>query len=272
MTAPHPQLRWSGLTHPGRYRPNNEDTFLALAFDAEGLRFLGKTGTAERVQQDFLFAVSDGMGGANSGEFASRIAMDRIAQMIPPAFRRPSSTDASQYLTVLENLFKRIHADMVSYGRHYPECAGMGATLSLGWITPDALYLAHVGDSRIYHLPQAGALTQLTVDHTYVGWMRRQGTLTEPEARRHPQRNILQKVLGAGAQFMDPQLTSLSYSAGDRFLLCTDGVNDGMWDHDLALQMAAPDVELLTPALMEEALYRGGEDNLTALVVEIVPR
>ena len=81
------RLRWSGLTDVGRVRPNNEDAFLALNFDGHDVRFLGKTGEASLDTTDFVFAVSDGMGGAKSGEFASRIAVDRITKLLPRSFR-----------------------------------------------------------------------------------------------------------------------------------------------------------------------------------------
>src|SRR5262245_53855909 len=85
--GPSPEIHWSGLTHVGRIRKNNEDAFLALAVDGREVRYLGKTGHASLDACDFVFAVSDGMGGAKSGEFASRIAVDRITRLFPRAFR-----------------------------------------------------------------------------------------------------------------------------------------------------------------------------------------
>ena len=141
-------LHWSGLTHVGRVRKNNEDTFLALTFDGHEVRYLGKTGDASLGGADFVFAVSDGMGGAKSGEFASRIAVDRITKLLPRGFRLSAAGLASGFSDILAELFSSIHHDLSQLGRSYEECAGMGATLSLAWFTPEWMYFAHLGDSR----------------------------------------------------------------------------------------------------------------------------
>ena len=109
----------------------------------------------------------------------------------------------------------------------------MGATLSLCWFKPEWMYFAHIGDSRIYHLPRQGRLTQITHDHTHVGWLRRLGRLNEREARTHPRRNALAQSLGAGNQFVDPHIGAVSFGPGDRFLICSDGLVEGLWDLSL---------------------------------------
>src|SRR5688500_316279 len=111
MTDHPSRLRWSGMTHRGHVRQNNEDAFLALTFDASGLRYLGKVGEAEMNGSDFVFAVSDGMGGANSGEFASRIAVEKITQLLPRAFRLGAEGIAVGHVDILDELFRRIHTE-----------------------------------------------------------------------------------------------------------------------------------------------------------------
>lgn len=148
----------------------------------------------------------------------------------------------------------------------------MGATLSLCWFTPAWLYFGHVGDSRIYHFPREGGLSQLSHDHTHVGWLRRKGTINEREARSHPGRNALNQALGAGNQIVDPQIGALSLRAGDRFLICSDGIVDGLWDRNVEAIMRAD-----APApgagaarqLVDQAVRNSGRDNTTAVVVEI---
>lgn len=274
-TAPAPlALCWSGRTDRGRVRENNEDAFLAMIFNGHEIRYLGKDGQAPLEGGDFLFAVSDGMGGARAGEFASRVTVEKISVLLPRAFRLSAQGFTSDPANVLPDLFNAIHRELIQLGRSYEECRGMGTTLSLCWITPDRTYFCHVGDSRVYYLPAAGGLVQLTHDHTHVGWLRRQGKISEREARSHPGRNALHQALGASNQFVEPQFGAVVHEVGDRFVLCTDGLVDGLWDHHLLDMLNEPDEA--TPSrppalrLVQESLARSGRDNTTAIVVEVL--
>jgi protein phosphatase len=266
-------LRWSALTHVGRFRPNNEDAFLALNFDGHEVHYLGKTGQTATLDADFVFAVSDGMGGAKSGEFASRIAVDRITRLLPRGFRLSAAGLNSGFQDILSELFSAIHSDLLQLGFSYEECAGMGATLSLCWFSPEWVYFGHIGDSRIYYLPVEGGLKQITHDHSYVGTLRRKGEINEREARTHPRRNALQQALGAGNQFIEPQIGAVGYRPGDRFLICSDGLSDGLWDRQLDEIVRAPapasPSSSIAQRLVEESVQSSGRDNTTAVVVEI---
>ncbi len=181
------RLQWSGLTDRGKVRKNNEDSFLGLQFDAQEVRHLGKAGEAATAHADFVFAVSDGMGGARAGEFASRIAVEKITRLLPRAFKQSAAGLNAGIEDVLEELFGQIHAALTVLGESYEECAGMGATLSLGWFTPGWMYFAHIGDSRIYYLPaRGGGLRQLT--HDDIMWAgfsaREKSTSAKPAATR----------------------------------------------------------------------------------------
>lgn len=271
---PTEKLLWHGLTDRGKVRKNNEDSFLCLQFDAQEVRYMGKTGDHHTGQVDFVFAVSDGMGGARAGEFASRIAVEKITKLLPPTFRRSAVGLEAGFSDVLEQLFEEIHRSLSYLGSCYEECAGMGATLTLCWFTPGWMYFGHIGDSRLYYLPaREGGLRQLSHDDTYVGWLQRNGKLNEREARNHPQRNRLQKALGAGNQFVDPQVGAVAYEPGDIFFLCTDGVTEGLYDEQILERLRNPDpIEAAkTPAirLVEAAIERSGRDNTTALVIEV---
>ena len=267
-------LRWSGQTEPGRVRKNNEDSFLTLQFDAREVRFLGKVGEASMSGADFVFAVSDGMGGAMAGEFASRVTVEKITRLLPRAFKQSATGLGGGFSDVLEELFDQIHRALLFLGGSYEECAGMGATLSLCWFAPGWMYYGHIGDSRIYYLPASEAgMRQLTEDDTHVGWLFRKGEINERQARDHPRRNVLQRALGAGHQFVTPQVGAVACEPGDRFLLCTDGLTEGLYDEQLCERLRTPDAAeaALNPAqrLIEASLARGGRDNITALVVEV---
>jgi protein phosphatase len=266
-------ISWSGMTHVGKVRKNNEDAFLAITFDAQTFHYLGKEGKMTLDSGDCVFAVSDGMGGARAGEFASRIAVEKISKLLPKGFRGMAAGMSSGFADLFDELYEETHKAMNYLGQQYEECAGMGATLSLAWFTPDWMFFAHLGDSRIYYLPAEGGLRQLTEDHSHVGWLFRNGKINEREARTHPLRNSVNKALGAGHQFVDPQVGAVGYAPGDLFLLCSDGLIDGLWDRQLLQLLREPEKSeaALPPArrLVEAALERSGRDNITAVVVAV---
>ncbi|MCH7229038.1 PP2C family protein-serine/threonine phosphatase [Haloferula sp. A504] len=265
--APTPlKIRWSGVTDTGRFRKNNEDAFLALTFDAREVHFLGREGDGAMDSSDFVFAVSDGMGGARAGEVASKIATEKITKLLPLSFKLEASRVDSGFAEVLEEIFLETHESLVELGLHYEECRGMGATLSLCWFMPGWMSFGHVGDSRIYYLPKEGPMRQLTDDHNWVGRMFKSGRLNEREARNHPKKNVLEQVLGGQTREVDPQLGRVGCAAGDRFLICSDGLVDGMWDRRID-EMARE--ELSADRLVAYAVAESGRDNTTAMLIEV---
>ena len=268
-------LKWSGCSDTGRLRKNNEDSFLGLQFDAREIFRLGKFGEASLEENDFTFAVCDGMGGAKSGEFASRIAVEKITTLLPRAFKQSASGLNAGFADVLTELFSQIHRALAFIGGSYEECEGMQTTLSLCWFTPGWMYFGHIGDSRIYHLPkQKKTIRQLTYDDTYVGWLFRNGKISEYEARTHPRRNLLQKALGGSNQFFDPQAGAIACGRGDILLLCTDGLIEGLSDNQLVeiLRESQSSKENSNPAqlMVKTSVKNSGRDNTTALVVQVV--
>lgn len=265
-------IRWWGLTDVGRFRKNNEDAFLALTVDGEGVRRLGKYGEAGIQATDFIFAVSDGMGGANAGEFASQIAVDKITRMFPQTFRSAAEGLSVGFQDLLGELFDQIHRELTHMGQAYEELNGMGATLSLCWVRPGWVYFAHVGDSRIYHLPKDGGINQVSHDHTHVGWQQREGKLREIQARSHPGRNALQQAMGGKTQNLSPQFGAIGYEAGDIFMLCSDGLVEGLWDSGMKRLIRNPgpnDSGNPAERLVVEAVRTDGQDNTTAVVFEM---
>jgi protein phosphatase len=271
--SPSERLKWSARTDRGKVRPNNEDSFIGLQFDCMEVHHLGKLGEASTKNSDFAFAVSDGMGGAMAGDYASRIAIEKITTLLPRSFQQSAVGLEAGFADVLTELFDQIHRALTYVGSSYEECSGMETTLSLCWFTPGWMYFGHIGDSRIYYLrAQEAGIKQLSHDDTHIGWLFRHGKINEREARTHPRRNVLQKALGGGNQFVHPQLGSVAYEAGDIFLLCTDGLVEGLHDSHLVeiLRPPEPGGAAANPAhrLVEEALEKHGRDNTTALVIQ----
>jgi PPM family protein phosphatase len=163
----------------------------------------------------------------------------------------------------------QIHRALVYLGNSYEECHGMQTTMSLCWFTPGWMHFGHVGDSRIYHLPKRKKeILQLTEDDTHVGWLFRNGAISEYEARTHPRRNVLQKALGGGNQFVDPQVGAVGYEHGDIFLICSDGLIDGLSDPQL-VELLRTDKNI-AQYLVAASVKNSGRDNTTALVVQAV--
>jgi PPM family protein phosphatase len=235
---------------------------------------LGRFGQTSSRSLDFAFAVSDGMGGAKAGEFASRITIGKIAHLLPRSFRQSATGLETGFTEVLEELFDQIHRALVFLGSSDQECAGMEATLSLCWFTPRWLYFGHIGDSRIYYLPaRENTIKQLSQDDTHVGWLLRQGQINERQARSHPRRNVLQKALGGANQFVNPQVGAVGYEPGDVFLVCSDGLVEGLYDHDLLERLRTSGSRGVAAEtarfLVEASISKGARDNVTALVIEV---
>ena len=267
-----PTLQWFGWTDVGRVRKNNEDSFLGLRFDAHEVHRLGKFGEASLTEHDFTFAVCDGMGGAKAGEFASNIAVEKITALLPRAFQKSARGQDFNFDNVLGELYTQIHRALVYLGDSYDECHGMQTTMSLGWFTPGRMYFGHVGDTRIYQLAKGKKeIRQITEDDTHVGWLFRNGQINEYQARTHPRRNVLQKALGGGNQFVNPQVGTVKCGRGDIFLICSDGLTEGIFNAQIAEYLREEKPEA-NPAktLVEAAVKSDGRDNTTALVIKVI--
>jgi len=267
-------LKWFCWTDKGKVRANNEDSFLGLCLDARELQRLGKLGEASVGRLDFTFAVCDGMGGARAGEFASKIAVEKITTLLPLTISRRARGLPVDSPVALAELFRQIHRALCHLGQSYEECRGMETTMSLCWFTEGTMNFGHVGDSRIYHLPAGRSnIRQLTADDTHVAWLLRQGMINEREARNHPRRNVLQKALGGENQFVEPQTAVIPLERGDIFLLCSDGLAEGLHNHQMLdfLRAGGNGDSTYNPAqhLVETSVKNDGRDNVTALVVEV---
>jgi len=225
--------RPGALTDIGLHRKTNEDTFVVAAP---------------------LFAVCDGMGGAQAGEVASGLAAETLAAAV--ADGRPLLAAAEQANAAV---FQRAHVDR--------EHTGMGTTLTAVVLADDTGHFVHIGDSRAYLL-RAGVLEQLSDDHSLVAEMVRDGRLSAEEAVTHPHRSILSRALGTEALARIDEF-EVDLRAGDVLLLCSDGLSGAVPPEAIRKALGRADPDDAAARLIAEARKHGGPDNITAVVLRL---
>jgi serine/threonine protein phosphatase PrpC len=226
------------VSDTGRQRTANEDSFFASAP---------------------IFAVADGMGGAQAGEVASRIA----AESFEPVERGDSSPEA-----YLRSIAEGANARINSLAKRDSAHSGMGTTFTAALVEGDEVSLAHVGDSRAYRF-RDGELRLLTSDHSLVEELRRQGRLTDEQAEDHPQRSIITRALGPESSV---EVDTMTYRAqpGDVYLLCSDGLTTMVKEDTLASVLATtPDLSAAAAKLIDAANAAGGRDNITVVAFRL---
>jgi serine/threonine protein phosphatase PrpC len=206
-----------------------------------------------------VFVVADGMGGAQAGEVASRIAVETFEQGLPE-----DGSPEERLASRAREANKRIH----ELSRTEPERAGMGTTLTAAYVDRDDLSIAHVGDSRAY-LFRDGALERLTQDHSLVDELVRRGKLTEEQAAEHPQRSIITRALGPEAD-VEVDTWTFPLRAGDIVLLCSDGLTSMISEERVAEVLArSTGLEEAAQGLIDEANHAGGRDNITVVLFRL---
>jgi protein phosphatase len=222
-------------TDTGRQRRGNEDSAFARAP---------------------LFVIADGMGGAQAGEVASRIAVEAFHDELPER-----GTPEEKLTEVAQVANRRIFD--ISRAEH--ERAGMGTTLTAVYVEDGKLAIAHVGDSRAY-LFRDGELGLLTQDHTLVGELVKRGKLTEEQAAEHPQRSIITRALGIDAE-VEVDTWTYGARAGDVVLLCSDGLTSMITEEQIvAILSSEPSLEAAADRLIDDANEAGGRDNITVIL------
>ncbi len=237
------RVHWSGHTDCGHVRPNNEDSFLALRFNAQELEYLGKVGEAPTGPYDFVFAVSDGMGGAHAGEFASRITVDKITHLLPRSFQHSALGLQAGFKDIFEELFAQIHRALVFVGDSDEEINGMQSTLSLCWFAPGWMSSLTSATRASTTCPKGAGRVEAAQPRRH---LRRLAPAHRPDQRargprHHPRRTALQKALGGGTSSSIPTSAPSATEPGDQFLLCTDGLTEGLYDSQLFELLRHPD-------------------------------
>ncbi len=233
------------LTDVGQKRDHNEDSHLLRP-------------------ELSLYAVADGMGGHQAGERASRLALDGLSS----ALQLPTGKLARDELRDLHRRAAQAAGNGVfTAAMSDPNLEGMGTTLTSLWLHDGRAYLAHVGDSRAY-LYRDGQVRQLTNDHSWVSEQVRAGTMTEDEAKESRFRHIITRSVGF-EEAVEVDTDSLSVQAGDCFLLCSDGLSNYMELDDLSHAFGHRYYKDVPKTLVDLANERGGDDNITVVVVYI---
>jgi PPM family protein phosphatase len=261
-----------GLTDPGRVRPSNEDQFLVA--DLSRMLRVRQTSLPQVVTQQgrsrgHILLVADGMGGHNAGEVASALSVEVVEGYVVELLRRFSNLQTTDERGVIQDLREAVQqadARLIEEAREHRELKGMGTTLTMAFVSGRRLFVLHAGDSRCY-LFRAGQLEQLTEDHTLVAALVSHGVIRPEEARRHPHRHVVTNVLGGDEAGVRVDVQRASLEAGDRLLLCSDGLTDMLDDQRIAAILAKePEPESACRSLVAEANEAGGKDNITAVV------
>ena len=227
------------LTDTGRQREANEDSYFSRAP---------------------LFAVADGMGGAQAGEVASRMAVE--------AFERVGDEVDGSPEELLRRTAQEANREIFDLAQGDTSRSGMGTTLTAALVHGAEISFGHVGDSRAYVF-RDGKLKQITNDHSLVEELRRQGKLTRDQAAEHPQRSVITRALGPEPQVQVDTMT-FSARASDVFLLCSDGLTTMLTDEDVATIVAGDDnLQMVARRLIRAANDRGGRDNITVVAFRL---
>jgi PPM family protein phosphatase len=265
-----PILHWASFSHNGSKKPRNEDSLIVFASGPHGAEILPAASSQSITHRDLFFAIADGMGGGNAGDIASATLLQQMTRIIPETFKAAASGLFPDSLAHLSQALATVHQQINSAAAAHPDTAGMATTLALTWFTPENLYLANAGDSRIYRF-RAGELVQLSQDHTraWCQWKRQE--ITEIQYRSHPRRSILYQVIGAGRPTLSPYLASLPYQVGDRFLICSDGLIDGLSERQLTrgLSESASSPQEIVITLLQRAIDNSGFDDTSLIVIDV---
>jgi len=249
-----------GRTDVGRKRPGNEDAYL-------------------HDDQTGFYVVADGVGGHNKGEVASRETVDQLHMWIAGATRQLDAlvarceqhdTDAHwEIRRLLESGVQSACYMVFGMAELDPEKKGMSTTCSALLIRGGVAYAAHVGDSRVYRV-RAGQVLQITEDHTLINYKLKHGLMTKEEAERASGKNVITRAVGH-KDYVQVDTADIDADRGDRFFMCTDGMHGYLHrDEEVADLIGDGSLEACADASIALANQRGGKDNITSIVIEIV--
>ncbi len=265
IPAKHAHLHTGAITHPGLKGKNNEDRYAISSY------------YIDRLQTNSVFAlVSDGIGGHRAGEIAAEIAVQTITQIV-------AESDASQPQATLQDAIQEASEAIHRQAEMDPSRQGMGATVVCAWIIGEQLFMANVGDSRLYLLRE-GVIHKLSTDHTWVQEAIDQGLITPEQARKHPNAHVIRRYLGS-PQLVVPDFRlhfnekeddleaeanqGMRLLPGDLLILCSDGLTDLVSETEIASAFKGRSMNQALDLLVSLANDRGGHDNITIVTLQM---
>lgn len=267
------QVDLGALSHRGKVRPNNEDSFLVTRFERT-FRTLLTNLPAGYVSEQYAetgygMLVADGMGGAAAGEVASRAAIKSLVELVlrtPDWIMRYDEPSITQVLKRLDRRFLKVREALLERVQADPSLAGMGTTMTVACTLGAGLVIAHVGDSRVY-LFREGQLSRLTRDQTMAQTLVDVGALRSEDVATHPMRHVLTGAIATQGATGRAELHHSQLADGDQLLLCTDGLTEMVTEAAIAevltAQGSAADA---CRTLVDSALEGGGKDNVTVVL------
>ena len=241
-------MRIGYMTDRGRRRPTNEDSLRAC----EDLNF---------------FMLADGVGGNRSGEIASQSALDALEKFIrhnPPEWLG-SRDEVFRYFRAAVNYVNQF---IIKLSGAKPQYGGMATTLTFAYVRGDEMFVANVGDSRVY-LAHGDMIQQITDDHTYVNDLVKMGAITKEDAQHHARKNVITRAIGANAN-NEPDCFSVPVVKGDRVLLCSDGLYDEVDDESILYTVERfQDMMICAEDLISIANENGGNDNISVICINL---
>lgn len=236
-------MKYIGTTDVGKVRKNNEDAYY--------------------VNDKNLFVLADGMGGHLAGEKASQMAIEIIAEY----FNDLENPSLEEVISTMSISIKNANKEIFNESSNNEEYAGMGTTVSVGYIFEDTLVFSNVGDSRIYKIDSD--IEQITTDDSFVNYLIDIGEITKEEALNHPKKNVLTKAMGTNKD-IDVMVNTLKLNQKDYILLCSDGLTNMVSD-DKILEIIKGEDSLLImkDRLLNLALENGGIDNITFILINV---
>ena len=253
-----------GLSDVGLVRTNNEDSFLIASPTNDFVNRNPAELNGIIPQNGTMFLVADGMGGAQAGEVASRMAVETVGRNFIDALGKQVVVDQQSLITALTETIREANELIYQQGQKRTELNGMGTTLTAAIVLGGTILFAQLGDSRAY-LARKGVISQMTKDQSLVAQMVASGSLTPEEAKTHPKRNVILQALGIQSQ-VDVAITFAELRRGDQIVLCSDGLSGKVDAEEIKEFLEKFEPKAACQGLVRMARERGGEDNITVIV------